>query len=75
MREVFILVGVLTAGSLASFVRAWMFERAGQQLVAHLRRDLFRSISVQEIAFFDATRTGELTNRLSSDTVSPSEAI
>lgn len=33
-----------------------------------LRTSLFSSILRQEVAFFDKTRTGELINRLSSDT-------
>lgn len=34
-----------------------------------LRKQLFKSIVVQEIAFFDESKTGELLNRLSSDCV------
>lgn len=33
-----------------------------------LRASLFSSVLRQEVAFFDKTRTGELINRLSSDT-------
>ena len=33
-----------------------------------MRKTLFSHIINQEIAFFDKTRTGELTSRLSSDT-------
>lgn len=35
-----------------------------------MRKDLFANVMKQEIGFFDTTRTGELTNRLASDTVS-----
>lgn len=41
---------------------------AGQSIVNRLRTSLFSSILRQEVAFFDKTRTGELINRLSSDT-------
>uniref|UniRef100_A0A5F8A0P3 ATP-binding cassette sub-family B member 10, mitochondrial n=1 Tax=Macaca mulatta TaxID=9544 RepID=A0A5F8A0P3_MACMU len=41
---------------------------AGQRIVNRLRTSLFSSILRQEVAFFDKTRTGELINRLSSDT-------
>lgn len=34
----------------------------------NLRESLFSSILRQEVGFFDKTRTGELINRLSSDT-------
>lgn len=40
----------------------------GQQIVRNLRESLFSSIVRQEVGFFDKTRTGELINRLSSDT-------
>lgn len=40
----------------------------GQRIVKRLRTTMFSSIVKQETAFFDKTRTGELINRLSSDT-------
>jgi ABC-type multidrug transport system fused ATPase/permease subunit len=39
-----------------------------RRVVYRLRQNIFDSIVKQEVAFFDITRTGELTNRLSSDT-------
>lgn len=45
-----------------------MFTVAGQSLVARVRKLVFNTILVQDIDFFDRTRTGELTNRLASDT-------
>ncbi|EPY81966.1 ATP-binding cassette sub-family B member 10, mitochondrial [Camelus ferus] len=39
-----------------------------QRIVNRLRASLFSSVLRQEVAFFDKTRTGELINRLSSDT-------
>ena len=42
--------------------------KTGQRYVARLRCQLFNAIIKQEIAFFDVNRTGELTNRLASDT-------
>ncbi|UJR33415.1 hypothetical protein I4U23_020859 [Adineta vaga] len=66
--NVLILLGINCVGALASFFRAWVFELAGQRIVYRLRQNIFDSIMKQEVAFFDDTRTGELTNRLSSDT-------
>ena len=64
-----VAVGVIYAmGAIASFFRSWAFTLAGQRLVARVRTILFESIVSQEVAFFDVTRTGELTNRLASDT-------
>jgi ABC transporter fused permease/ATP-binding protein len=49
-------------------LRSRAFGVAGERVVTRLRRDLYRSILDQEIAFFDERRTGELTSRLASDT-------
>ncbi|VFV17866.1 CG3156 [Lynx pardinus] len=43
-------------------------QTSGQRIVNRLRASLFSSLLRQEVAFFDKTRTGELINRLSSDT-------
>lgn len=54
---------------LMSAIRAYCYHVAGERVVAKLRKKLFETIIVQEVAFFDMTKTGELLNRLSSDTV------
>lgn len=59
---VFVLVGVF------GFLRAWLFTLAGERVVARLRKDLYARLIQQEVGFFDAQRTGELMNRLASDT-------
>lgn len=56
-------------GSFLSFGRSYLFAYAGEQLVARIRRRLFKSMLLQEVEFFDTCRTGELISRLSSDTV------
>ena len=38
-------------------------------------QDVYRAIIAQEIGFFDVTRTGELTNRLSADTAVVQSAV
>lgn len=47
----------------------------GQRIVKRLRHKLFSSIMVQETAFFDRNKTGELINRLSADTVLVGKAV
>ena len=59
------LIGVVAG--IASLLRSWAFTLAGMRVVCKLRKSLFAAIVQQEIAFFDTNRTGELTNRLSSD--------
>ncbi|XP_052584032.1 ATP-binding cassette sub-family B member 10, mitochondrial isoform X2 [Peromyscus californicus insignis] len=53
---------------LLGLVRPERGRLSGQSIVNRLRTSLFSSILRQEVAFFDKTRTGELINRLSSDT-------
>jgi ABC transporter fused permease/ATP-binding protein len=48
---------------------------AGERIVSRLRERLYRAILEQEIGFFDARRTGELTSRLSSDTTVIQSAV
>ena len=56
-------------------LRYVLFTVAGERVVARLRERLYRSILDQEVAFFDERRTGELTNRLSSDTTVIQSAV
>jgi ABC transporter fused permease/ATP-binding protein len=57
----FVIMGF--AGSL----RYYFFTLSGERMVLHLRRQLYKKILAQDIAFFDANRTGDLMSRLSSD--------
>lgn len=66
--QVVILVVVFFGASVAALFRETFFGVAGERFVARLRKDLFGTIIDQELGFFDKSRTGELTNRLSSDT-------
>jgi ABC transporter fused permease/ATP-binding protein len=54
--------------AVAVALRQYLFTVSGERVVTRLRQDLFSSILGQEIGFFDTRRTGELTNRLASDT-------
>nr|QNH67877.1 ATP-binding cassette transporter subfamily B member 10-like protein [Brachionus rotundiformis] len=67
-KYIFYLLGIYLIGSLASGIRSWLFEVAGQRVVARLRRQVFNAIIKSDITFFDTSRTGELTSRISSDT-------
>ena len=45
----------------------FLFGYTQQRLVRALRIDLFRSLLQQDIAFFDAAATGNISSRLTSD--------
>ena len=66
---VFMISGVATAA------RSYLFTVAGERVVADLRARLFGSLLGQEVGFFDQQRTGELTNRLASDTTVIQNAV
>ncbi|EDV92287.1 mitochondrial potassium channel ATP-binding subunit [Drosophila grimshawi] len=50
-----------------TFVYIYLLSRVGEKMAARLRQDLFKQIVLQDIAFFDENRTGELVNRLTAD--------
>ncbi len=62
------LAVIFLVQALAVAARYYLFSTAGERVVARLRGDLFARLVEQEVAFFDARRTGELTSRLASDT-------
>jgi len=59
---------ILAIQALAVAMRYYLFTTAGERVVTRLRQNLFASLMSQEVAFFDERKTGELTNRLASDT-------
>uniref|UniRef100_A0A3B3X5I7 ATP-binding cassette, sub-family B (MDR/TAP), member 10 n=1 Tax=Poecilia mexicana TaxID=48701 RepID=A0A3B3X5I7_9TELE len=62
------LTGVFLCGGAANAARVYLMEASGQQIVRNLRAAVFSAVLRQEVAFFDKNKTGELINRLSSDT-------
>ncbi|CAD7966480.1 unnamed protein product [Amoebophrya sp. A120] len=64
------LMILLTIGAVATMVRSFIFNAAGERVVARLRFKLFSAIVCQEVAMFDERKTGELMSRLTSDCTS-----
>ena len=67
-RTAALMAAVSLVFGLAIAFRYVLFSVAGERIVARLRERLYRAVMDQEIGFFDARRTGELTSRLASDT-------
>lgn len=65
---VYILLVVFAIGGVASTLRGYCYGLIGERVVRNIRKELFSAIVGQDISFFDTNKTGELTNRLSSDT-------
>ncbi|XP_030051440.1 mitochondrial potassium channel ATP-binding subunit [Microcaecilia unicolor] len=55
------LQGLLTSGYIV------LLSRVGERVAARMRKTLFKSLLRQDVAFFDAKKTGMLVNRLTSD--------
>ncbi len=62
------LIGLFLFQAVFVSLRYYLFTVVGERVVADLRRSLYTAIVRQEIGFFDDTKTGELTSRLTSDT-------
>jgi len=63
------------SAAIAGCFRSAIMGIAGERIVARLRSSLYASMLQQEIAFFDATQSGELVSRLGSDTTVVKQAI
>ena len=69
INETMIYVLILHVVSVTThYLRSSIMSAAGVRIVARTRNRLYECIMKQEIAFFDVTKTGELTSRLGSDT-------
>ncbi|XP_051944419.1 mitochondrial potassium channel ATP-binding subunit isoform X1 [Hippocampus zosterae] len=53
--------GLLTSGYII------LLSRIGERVAADMRKTLFASLLRQDVAFFDANKTGQLVNRLTAD--------
>ena len=74
-RAAVVLLGLFAISGVAAAFRAYLFIVAGERIVARLRTDLYSAVVRREIAFFDGRRTGELLNRLASDTTVLQNAV
>jgi ABC-type multidrug transport system fused ATPase/permease subunit len=63
-----ILLIIMAFGAVTAAIRGWLYTLLGERLVRNLRKMLFEKMIIQDISFFDLNKTGELINRLSSDT-------
>jgi len=69
------LIAIFAIGAFFAFWRGYLFTLAGERVVARLRKALFSHLLNLDIGFFDESKTGELLNRLSSDTSVLQDAV
>ena len=61
------LFTMISAAGAGVIARQILLTKAGENIVADLRSDLFRSVLRQDNSMFDTTRTGDIITRLTSD--------
>ena len=66
-KPAFALARMYIAQAFFTFVYICMLSDVGEKIAMRLRQDLFRSIIMQDITFFDKNRSGEIISRLTSD--------
>lgn len=70
-----ILICVFGVGAVCNFARVYLMSLSGYRMTQALRKNVFNSILRQEQGWFDKRSTGELVNRLSSDTQIVGQAL
>lgn len=66
-RYTLLLIGVFAGQALFSALQGYLFARAGEGVVADLRRNLFSHLLTLSPRFFENHKTGDITSRLTSD--------
>jgi ATP-binding cassette subfamily B (MDR/TAP) protein 8 len=61
------LISMYSVQGALTFVYISLLSSMAERLAARLRERLFEAVIVQDIAFFDANKTGEIVNRLTTD--------
>ena len=69
------ILGVVAVLSLASAARYYLVTTIGERVVADLRAAVFARIVSLDAGFFDSARAGEISSRLTADTVQIKSAV
>src|SRR5271154_3067948 len=67
-QAVLILLGVVAVMAGASYTRFYLVSWLGERVIADLRQAVYAHVIGLDAGFFEATRTGEITARLTTDT-------
>jgi ATP-binding cassette subfamily B protein len=70
-----VMIAVVAVLALASASRYYLVTTLGERIVADLRSDVFRHLTMLSQAFFDQAKTGELLSRLTADTTQVKAAV
>ncbi|KAK2583227.1 hypothetical protein KPH14_009245 [Odynerus spinipes] len=67
LKPAFSLARMYIAQAFFTFMYIQTLSHVGERVAMKLRQDVFKSIIMQDIAFFDKNRTGEIVSRITSD--------
>lgn len=67
-RAFVVMLGVVLLLAIATFFRFALITWVGEQVIADIRRDVFRHVIRLHLGFFETTRTGEILSRMTTDT-------
>lgn len=70
-----IIVVLLIIQSAVSFGRLYIFAQTNERILANIRADLYNKIITLPIPFYENTRIGELTSRITSDVTKLQDAL
>ena len=62
-----LLFVILLLQSVVSFSRVYFFAIVSERAMANIRKDLYQQMVLLPLSFFDKSRVGELTSRITSD--------
>lgn len=65
--EALALIAVCVLEAIFGFLKSYLFNVAGERVVARLRKQLFHALMEMEIGFYDQSRVGELISRVTGD--------
>lgn len=74
-REALFMLAIFVVQGGANAMRFILFSISGERVIARVRQLLFERLLSQEVAFFDARRTGDLASSLSADTTALQSAV
>lgn len=69
------LVLVAVGTGVVTAVRGGLFTTVGARINRRIRERLFTALMQQEVGFFDTTKAGDITSRLSADTTTVADQI
>ena len=70
-----VMIAVVAVLAVSSALRYYLVTTLGERIVADLRSDVFIHLTRLSLAFFDATRAGEIVSRLTADTTQIKAAV